>query len=360
MHKIGIAGFLLVALILLSGCAPATTPPSPLPPAVAPPREPAPPASASAPTPTPPRPEIPPEVTSSPPSPAQPSPPFSPVPESHIPDIPLNVTIDYIGVTSAHDQEDIWDPDGEVQLLVLITDGKETPPVSLPPDETGFKMGDFELKKIEQRVFHTASAGEYLKVSIVAYDIDSKEKTMSYLSILEAFGLSGASSLKQLYAMLPQEDDRIGYYESTWYPEDNWGIGQYSAEGIEDLRVWFTIWSDTEPASISMPSLLPDVRIQDVDIPNQVEKSSAWFPLYYKHTLTIVNNEPIDIKIDWHAHSTDTGDFDEGSENIPAGSRKSITRSYFYETAGQINLTYTLSYKDSVIDSWSGTVNVIP
>lgn len=280
--------------------------------------------------------------------------------ESHIPDIPLNVTIDYIGVTSAHDQEDIWDPDGEVQLLVLITDGKETPKVPLPPDETGFKMGDFEVRKINQRVFHTTSAGEYLKVSIVAYDIDSKEKTMSYLSILEAFGLSGASSLKQLYAMLPQEDDRIGYYESTWYPEDNWGIGQYSAEGIEDLRVWFTIWSDTEPASISMPSLLPDVRIQDVDIPNQVEKSSAWFPLYYKHMLTIVNNEPIDIKINWHAHSTDTGDFDEGSENIPAGSRKSITRSYFYETAGQIKLTYTISYKDSVIDSWSGTVNVIP
>lgn len=136
MRKIGIVGFLLVALILLSGCALATIPPSPLPP-------PAPPSSA--PTPTPPRPEIPPEVASSPPSPAQPSPPSSTVPESHIPDIPLNVTIDYIGVTSAHDQEDIWDPDGEVQLLVLITDGKETPPVSLPPDETGFKMGDFEL-----------------------------------------------------------------------------------------------------------------------------------------------------------------------------------------------------------------------
>lgn len=349
MCKIRIAGVLLVtALILLIACVPASLPPP----------APSPPASAPAPAPPPeeaPPFEVPPEeATPAPVSESTPSEEPEPQP------IPINVTIDYIGVTYAHDREDIWDPDGEIQLLVLITDGRVTSEVSLPPDETGFKMGDFEVKRINQRVFHTASAGEYFKVSIAAYDIDPKEKTMSYLSILEAFGLSGASSLKHLYAMLPQEDDRIGYYESTWYPEDNWGIGQYSAEGIEDLRVWFTIWSDTEPASISMPSLLPDVRIQDVDIPNQVEKSSAWFPLYYKHTLTIVNNEPIDIKINWHAHSTDTGDFDEGSENIPAGSRKSIIRSYFYETAGQIKLTYTISYKDSVIDSWSGTINVIP
>jgi hypothetical protein len=42
MCKIGIVGFLLVALVLLSGCVPATTPPPVSPPAVAPPQEPAP------------------------------------------------------------------------------------------------------------------------------------------------------------------------------------------------------------------------------------------------------------------------------------------------------------------------------
>ena len=422
MCKIGIVGFLLVALVLLSGCVPATTPP---------------PASPPAPAPAPPV-EVPPKEITPTPYPTESSAPTLTVPKApsnptgdtmsqesytlywadnsdneegfriyrnnsliatvdmnittyqdtdlepstthqyavkaynqagesqastHTASIlnpTLNLTVHYIGVISAHDQEDIWDPDGEIQLLVLVTDGRETSEASIPIDGTGFNMGDFETQKINQRVFHTSSAGDYLKVSIVAYDIDSKKETLDYLSILEAFGVSGATSLKELYSLLPQEDDRIGYYESTWYAEENWGIGQYSAEGIEDLRVWFSIWSDTEPESISKPSLLPDAKIQNVDIPAQAKKSSAWFPLVYKHTITVVNDEQIEIQISWNVHSSNTGDFDNGDITIPANSSKSITERYFYETAGQIELTYTISYRDSVIDSWSGTVNVIP
>lgn len=276
-----------------------------------------------------------------------------------MPNPPLNLTIHYIGVISAHDQEDIWDPDGEIQLLVLTTDGRETLEVSIPIDGTGFDMGDFETQKINQRVFHTSSAGDYFKVSIVAYDIDSKEETLDYLSILEAFGVSGATPLKELYSLLPQEDDRIGYYESTWYPEENWGIGQYSAEGIEDLRVWFSIWPDTEPASISKPSLLPDAKIQNVDIPAQA-KPSPWGFIQYDHTLTIVNNESVEIKIDWNVHSSNTGDFDSDSKTIPANSSKSITKRYFYETIGSIEITYTIFYRGNELDSWSGAVNVVP
>jgi len=276
-----------------------------------------------------------------------------------MPNPPLNLTIHYIGVISAHDQEDIWDPDGEIQLLVLVTDGRETLEVAIPIDGTGFDMGDFETQKINQRVFHTSSAGDYLKVSIVAYDIDSKEETLDYLSILEAFGVSGATPLKELYSLLPQEDDRIGYYESTRYAEEDWGIGQYSAEGIEDLRVWFSIWPDIEPESISKPSLLPDVRIQNVDIPVQA-RQSPWGFIQYDHTLTIVNNESIDITVDWNAHASDTGDFSDGSKTIPANSSKSITKRCFYENAGSIEITYTIFYRGSELDSWSGTVNVVP
>jgi len=426
MCKIGIVGFLLLALVLLSGCVPATTPPPVSPPTVAPPQEPAPPV------------EVPPKERTPTPYPTESSAPAITVPKAPsnltgdtvsqdsctlywvdnsdneegfriyrnnsliatvgmnikiYQDIDLepsttyqyavkaynqagesqattytvsmlnpalNLTIHYIGVISAHDQEDIWDPDGEIQLLVLITDGRETSEASIPIDGTGFKMGDFETQNIKnQRVFHTSSAGDYLKVSIVAYDIDSKKETLDYLSILEAFGVSGATPLKELYSLLPQEDDRIGYYESTWYAEENWGIGQYDAVGIEDLRVWFSIWSDTEPLPISKPSLMPNIKILDVDIPSQVKKSSAWFPLVYKHTITVVNDEQIEIQISWNVHSSNTGDFDNGDITIPANSSKSITERYFYETAGQIKLTYTISYKDSVIDSWSGNINVI-
>lgn len=186
--------------------------------------------------------------------------------------IPINVTLEYFGVKCNHDGEDVWDPDGEIQLLILITDGKEISQVSLPPDETGFKMGHFEVKRLHQPIFHTASVGEYLKLQILAYDIDSKEKTMSYLEILEAFGIPEASLLRQLYAMLPQEDDRVGYYERTWYPEDDWGIGQHAEVGVGDLRVWFSIWSDTEPAPPSKPSLF---------LPGKFNTFLAGFPLFY-------------------------------------------------------------------------------
>ena len=267
---------------------------------------------------------------------------------------PLNVTVNYIGIISAHDQQDIWDPDGEVQLVILITDGQVTSEPLLPPTKQGFKMGDFETKEINQRVFHTSSAGDYLKISIIAYDIDSKTETLDLLSMLEVLGAPGASELKKIYSLLPEEDDFIGYCERIWYPEENWGIGQYNAEGIDDFRVWFSVWADTEPAPISKPHLLPDVKIQSVSIPSQV-KLWSWV----SHTLTLANNEEHDITISWEAHSSVTGNFDGGSAAVRRNGLD-IKKQYLYDKTGLVEITYTISYKGTKLDSWSGTLKVIP
>jgi hypothetical protein len=291
--------------------------------------------------------------TSTPPA-SPPTPTPKPAPTS-TPSPPLNVTLNYIGVTSAHDQEDIWDPTGEVQLLVVITDGRATSQTFLPPTKQGFKMGDFETKEINQRVFHTDSAGDYLKVSIVAYEIDSKTEALNYLTFFELMGVAGASELKKLYELLPQEDDFIGYYESIWYPGENWGTGQYNAVGVGDLRVWLSVWSNTEPAPVTSPRLVPHVKIQSVSIPNQVK---VWY--WASHTLTLTNNESCDITVNWKAQSTVTGDFANESATLRRNGSLDIKRQYQYNKTGPATITYTVLYKGTELDSWSGTVNVIP
>lgn len=273
---------------------------------------------------------------------------------------PLNVNLHYIGIISAHDQEDPWDSDGEVQLVVAITDGQvDSEPIIIPPTEQGFKIGDFETKEINRRVFHTSSVGDYLKVSIMAYDIDSNTETLNMLSMFEMLGAPGATEFKKLYSLLPQEDDFIGYYEHIWYPEENWGIGQYDAEGHEDLRIWFSIWSDTEPAAIPKPNLLPDVKIKNVSIPSETEQS-AWV-LNTSHVLTLMNNEDHKITVNWNAYSSVTGNFGSGSATVPGNGHIDIKKMYAYDQKpGPVEIRYTISYRGTELDTWSGTVTVIP
>lgn len=277
----------------------------------------------------------------------------------------LNVRIDYIGVIAAQGKDDFDDYNGEVKLAIVVTDGQVTEKWLIPPAEGNvFDMGDFETTEINQRVFHTASIGDYLKVSIIAYDIDSKTETLDYLSVLEVLGeilgVPGVGTIKQIYSVWPEEDDPIGYYQYVWKPDENWGIGQYEAKGHDDLRVWFQIYSDIEPPLISKPSLIPDVNIQSVNLPSEVKRSSFPFLYWYTHTLTLVNNESIDVWVDWQANSSVTGDFAGGNVRVPANDCIIITEDYFYESVGITEVTYTISHNGRELDSWSGTVNVIP
>jgi len=305
------------------------------------------------------------------PPPSPPTTPEAPEAPPQVSPPPLNVRIDYVGVKDAGDHEDAWAPfNGELQLVVVVTDGKPAmgqDATFIPPTKQGFQqIHDFETKRIDERVFHTSSVGDYLKVSILAWDIDSKAEILNDLAILEALGAPGAAELRTLYSLLPEEDDLVGYYQHTWGADENYGIGQHEAVGKDEFgndNFWigFSIWSDEEPPSISEPSLLPDVKIQSVNIPSQVKDSSGcFFPYEYDNTLTIVNKESIPVEVDWNAYSSAKGEiFDSGTVTIQANGYRSIIESYYYTTLGPVTETYTLYYNGEELDSWSGTLNVI-
>jgi hypothetical protein len=306
-----------------------------------------------------------------PPETFPPSPSTSPTAPAHEAPSPvsnpsLNVRIDYIGIKNAHDHEDYLDPfHGEVQLVIVVTDGQtltEEGKILIPPTKQGFEMGDFETKEINRRIFHTSSVGDYLRVLIVAYDVDSNTEALTALSILEALGVAEASELKTIVSLLPEEDDFVGYYEEIWYPDEDWGIGQYNEVGHDDFRVWLSVWAAKEPSPVSKPYLLPDVKIQKVDMPSQVKQSnSGWFYWkYYTNTLTLVNKEPIPVEVNWNALTSAEKEFG-GTVTVPAKGQYAISRHYFYENdVGPLDWTYTISHNGRELDSWHGTMNVIP
>ena len=273
-----------------------------------------------------------------------------------IPTLPVNVTINYIGVKCAHG--------GNVQLVVVVSDGDKIEKHLIPPGEHTFSMSDFDTGTINQRVFHTASAKDNLKVNILAYHRDqSKKDYLDMIQMMEWYYGDGISMLKNLILNMPENDKLIGYYDNTWYPDEDWGIGQYNEVGTDAFQVWFSIWSDAEPAAIAKPSLLPDVKIKNVEVPSTVSLG----PVGLKkpdHTLVLENNEDIDIKIDYFGDTPlALGLYKspvKGTVNVPKRSSKPVVHSFQYTKEGVAKITYTIFYHDIELDKWSGEVTVLP
>lgn len=165
---------------------------------------------------------------------------------------PLNVRIDYIGVKDAHG--------GNVQLVVVVGDEDEDKMETLliPPVKMGYSMGDFDTKTIDQRVFHTSSIKGNLKMTILAYHRDqSKTDYLTLINWMKWYYGDNIDWLEQLVLNMPEQDELIGYYEYTWYPDENWGIGQHDKVGHDDFVVGFSIYSGEEPPLLPEPSTLP-------------------------------------------------------------------------------------------------------
>ena len=105
------------------------------------------------------------------------------------------------------------------------------------------------------------------------------------------------------------------------------------------------------------------MRIQSVILPSDAKKRGQheiWVIKTYYTTLRIVNNESVDITVDWQGYSSVTGNFDSGNVVVPRRSYKEIKRDYSYDTAGQVQITYRIFYKGIELDSWSGSMIVLP
>jgi len=271
---------------------------------------------------------------------------------------PLNVYIHYISIKDAHG--------GNVQLVVVVGDEDEDKMEKLliPPVEEGFSMDNFAVKEINQRVFHTPSIKGNLKMTILAYHRDqSKTDYLTLINWMKWYYGDRIDWLEQLVLSMPEQDELIGYYEYKWYPDKNWGIGgNYSRVGHDDFLVWFSIYSGEEPPLMSQPSLLPDVKIQNVSMPSEVVQSnSGWFYYrWYTNTLTLVNHESCPLTVQWSAVTSAGKEFD-GTVTVPAKGKFDRSERYYYENKiGPLEWVYTIRHNGEELDSWSGTMNVIP
>lgn len=280
---------------------------------------------------------------------------------------PLNVTINYIGVKFDHDPSELFQQHGDIGLVVVITDGNQIIQEVIPPSGT-FALNDYEVIEINQRVFNSGNVGEYLRISVLAYDDDPESMISDVIKVAlpilgPIMGLPDAAGIVEVINQYEQisgkplfenEDDRVGYFEGFWRANESWGIGQHNAVGSEDLRVWLTIWSDSQPQPISKPVLLPNIAIQNVNVPSQVQVGQT-----YNYNVTIDNNEAHAVSITLKIHSSVTGDVSIQNLTIAPNSTINVPQTTAFEPAGVRVVTYTVLFGNKEVDSLSKTVEAI-
>lgn len=172
-----------------------------------------------------------------------PAPSATPTP---IPNPPVTITLRQIGIRRPHETFG-FDAD-DIRLLVTVDDGSGQPEVRIVPPEGAapFKVKVDEPAQVNQVVFRAPSAGERLRLTIVAIEEDDA----SWIGpVAAAATVASGGTLMIAAAILAdpsvQEalggNDPVGYYEAVWYPQDRWGSGRYEAVGNQDLLLWFDI-----------------------------------------------------------------------------------------------------------------------
>ena len=135
---------------------------------------------------------------------------------------------------------------------------------------------------------------------------------------------------------------------------DHWGGNSNGSENITRI----TMDSDkTVYAYFTVTPIAPNVKIQSVTLPSNVKASTE---VIYPTTFRLVNTESVDITGTWQAYSSVSGNYDSGTVTIPKNSYLDITRNYIYTNVGPVTITYTIYYNGVQIDTWSGTMNILP
>jgi hypothetical protein len=188
---------------------------------------------------------------------------------------PISVTINHIGVLFDHDPSELVQGAGDIRLIVLVSDGKQTIQQVLPLGDSSFSLNDYETTQLDQVIFHSSEVGDFLNIAIMAYDDDPEslvsDLVQTALPILgPMLGVPYAVEVGTLlskykettgHALFENKDDFVGYYNCLWGSDQKWGIGQYKSVGSEDFRVWISIWSKTKDAlQIEKPSLQPPLQ----------------------------------------------------------------------------------------------------
>lgn len=174
---------------------------------------------------------------------------------------PIVVWIDQIGV---HDngEDFLRDRDGgEINVGIIVTDGKTTTQTRLPDNGFYHLKGD-EVTDVKLQVFSTKEVGEYLRVVAIGYENDGgsgeqliykvmDKATKSYIGgpISILLTLSGIDFTSIFSDIFGADDDWLGTYVSAWESDSNWGVGRYidisskNKDGNVGLRLWFRVVS---------------------------------------------------------------------------------------------------------------------
>ncbi len=345
--RLRLFALLLISMALVISCVPEVSPPpsggvSPSP-------------SPSGNSPTP---------TSSVPS-ASPSPTASSRPASGL---PLNVTLHYLGVKSNHAESGL----GDIYLLVVATDGYTKATSRFLPADGTFSLQDYETIEVDQRIFSTDSAGSSFKLCILAYQQNDPRWLASVLEpalaeIETGLGWGNYRSIQEILSTVERHqkesttsftndgDSLIGYWEDVWADHQSLGIGQYEAVGSDDLRLWFSIWSKSEPAAPSQPALFPDVTLNNVDMVSSVSATQSRVDI-----ISIWNRELHPLTVTLKGTSSAGGDFYDKTLEVRANGFALIESRAACDTPGAVDIRYDLYLRDIKIDSWSGVLAVNP
>lgn len=271
--------------------------------------------------------------------------------------------IDYFGVKSTHLKGYELSP-RKIQLCVLVSDsGNPKPAVDyLPSESDGFPMKDFSVHWVGHKI-DIPSAQDYLRVRVLAYSSEDVEVKKAIVSWLQLFGAPGADELQRLIDLLPVDKELVGHYDRSYAAAENWGIAPrpYEAEGSGDLELWFRIWSGVQPPESEQPVLNPEIVIDNLVVPTEVRAPYGYQAFSASHTLTLRNDEALDIPVTYRATSSVTGQFDQGQSTVPRNSVKTITKSFPYgEPLGPREITYEVFYDNRQIGNRSTTITVVP
>lgn len=187
--------------------------------------------------------------------------------------VAMNVRIDYIAIKDAmgrvrHGEDPLY---GYIQLIAVVSDGKNEPqawyiPQQAPGGLEGYRLPDYGRMQLDEKVYRADSVGDYLRVSVLAYSIGSRQKLVSDADVLAMLGsLVGMPEMRifqELVKLIPVEDVRVGGYERAWTSGEGYGIGHHEVwcrdkDGRENLLLGFSIWSDSEPPPLRVPSTVP-------------------------------------------------------------------------------------------------------
>jgi hypothetical protein len=270
--------------------------------------------------------------------------------------------LDYIGVNYDHNPSG----PGQIFLILLADDGTQQIKTSIPlegaPAMSINDYGVVPLGESYRGVFETESVGSYFNMVILAYHrIQQGPSYLSFIGLLAdlllgtgGVGQSIGSAIDQINSQAPQYE-YVGSYQARWNDNNSWGIGQYNTVGDDDLRLWFRIWSDSPQQPVSNPTLSPDVIIQSVDVPSQVEVGKT-----YTYPITLRNNESHSVTVTLKIHSSVTGDVSPQSVTVPAYGTQVVQDTTKFQPIGIRTVTYSILYNGEVIHSVSKTVEATP